>query len=89
MVHMKQRITVSIEPEALEIARMEVRAGRAPNVSAAVEESLKAGAKRQAIREAVDLWEDEYGPIGEEAKEWARKELKAAWGEPSSSTRER
>ena len=86
MLRMKERITISIEPEALETARASVEAGRAPNVSAAVEESLKATGKRQAMREYVALWEEEYGPISEEAREWARKELEKAWGELSSST---
>jgi Arc/MetJ-type ribon-helix-helix transcriptional regulator len=86
---MKERVTISIEPEALATARAEVESGRAPNVSAAVEESLKATERRQAMREAVALWEDEHGPIGEEAREWAREELGRAWGDLSSSTRER
>jgi Arc/MetJ-type ribon-helix-helix transcriptional regulator len=88
MVRMKERVTISIEPEALEIARTDVEAGRAPNVSAAVEQSLRRAAKRQAMKEAVELWEEEFGPIGEEAEEWARKELLRAWSEISSSTRE-
>lgn len=89
MLRMKERITISIEPDALEAAKAEVEAGRAPNVSAAVEGSLQATAKHQAMREAVSLWEDEYGPIGKEAREWARKELERAWGEISSSTQGR
>ena len=89
MLRMKERVTISIEPEALAAARAEVASGRAPNVSAAVEESLKRTARRQAMREAVALWEDEHGPIDEEAREWARRELQKAWGEISSSTRAR
>jgi Arc/MetJ-type ribon-helix-helix transcriptional regulator len=86
MLRMKERITISIEPEALETARAEVAAGRAPNVSAAVEKSLRAAGKRQAMREFVALWEEEYGPISKEAEEWAGKELEKAWSELSSST---
>jgi len=89
MLRMKERITISIEPEALETARAEVEAGRAPNVSAAVEKSLRAAGKRQAMREFVALWEEEFGPIGKEAEEWAGKELERAWSEISSLTRER
>jgi Arc/MetJ-type ribon-helix-helix transcriptional regulator len=85
MLRMKERVTISVEPEAIEIARAEVQAGRAANVSAAVEESLRSAAKRRAIQEAVAMWEAEFGPIGEEAEEWARKELLRAWGEISSS----
>lgn len=86
MFRMKERVTISVEPEALQVARAEVETGEAPNVSAAVEKALRARAKSQAIREALQLWEAEHGPIGEEAREWARKELKRAFKEISSST---
>ncbi len=89
MLRMKERVTISVEPEALEVARTDVEAGRAPNLSAAVERSLTREKKRQAMREAIALWEEEFGPIGEEAREWARSELERAWGEISSSTQER
>jgi Arc/MetJ-type ribon-helix-helix transcriptional regulator len=78
---MKERVTISVEPQALEEARADVESGRAPNLSAAVESLLTREKKRQAMREAVALWEEEFGPIGEEAREWARKELKRVWGE--------
>jgi Arc/MetJ-type ribon-helix-helix transcriptional regulator len=86
---MKERVTISIEPEALEAVRADVESGRAPNLSAAVESSLISAKRRQAMREAVVLWEEEFGPISKEAREWARTELERAWGEISSSTRGR
>lgn len=86
---MKEQVTISVEPEALDFARAEVDSGRAPNLSVAVEESLRAAKKRQAMRELVADWEEEFGAVGEEVREWARKELLKAWGEISSSTRER
>lgn len=89
MLRMKERFTISIEPEVLQIARAEVEAGKAPSVSAAVEEALRARGKKQALREAVDLWEAEFGPISEEAREWARRELKRASQERTSSMQER
>lgn len=89
MLRMKERVTISVEPEALEVARADVKSGKAANLSAAVERSLTREKKRQAMREAIALWEEEFGSIGEEAKEWARRELERAWGEISSSTRER
>lgn len=89
MLSMKERVTVSIEPEALAIARLEVKAGQAPNLSAAVEEALRAHGRSQALREAVELAEEMHGPVSEEKKEWALKELKRARQEISSSTRER
>ncbi len=89
MLCMKERVTISIQPEALEQARADVEAGRAPNLSAAVEKALVREKRHQAMREAVALWEEEFGPISEEAREWARKELERAWGEISSSTQGR
>jgi len=89
MVRMKERVTISVEPEAIDVARAEVDAGRAPNLSAAVERSLTAAKRRRAMQEYVEMWEEEFGPIGEEAREWARKELLRAWSETSSSTRGR
>jgi Arc/MetJ-type ribon-helix-helix transcriptional regulator len=88
MLRMKERVTISVEPEVVQMARDEVEAGRAPNVSAAVEDAVRARRRSRGLREAVELWEAEFGPIGEEAREWARRELKRAFKERSSSTRE-
>jgi Arc/MetJ-type ribon-helix-helix transcriptional regulator len=89
MLRMKERVTISVEPQTLQIARDEVEAGRAPNVSAAFEDAVKARARKRALREALDMWEEEFGPIGEEAREWARKEMARVRAELSSSTPER
>jgi len=75
MPSMKEWVTVSVEPEALEGARAEVESGRAPNLSVAVERSLISATQRRAMREYVEMWETDFGPISEEAREWARKEL--------------
>jgi hypothetical protein len=85
---MKERVTISVEPEALEGPRADVESGRAPNLSAAVERSLTKERKRRALREAVVLWEEEFGPISEEAREWARREMARVRNRGSSSTRE-
>lgn len=89
MLRMKERVTISVEPEVIQIARDQVESGQAANVSAAFEEALKAQGRKQALRAALDMWEEEFGPIGEEAREWARREMKRAQQEISSSTPER
>jgi hypothetical protein len=89
MLRMKERVTISVEPEALDVARADVEAGRAPNLSAAVERSLVRAKKRQAMREAIALWEEEFGPIPEEAREWARREMSRIRSRGSSSTQGR
>jgi hypothetical protein len=83
---MKERVTISVEPEALEAARAEVAKGRAPNLSVAVERALRADGKSQALREALELSDSVHGPISKEAEEWGRRELERAFREMSSST---
>jgi len=89
MQRMKERVTISVEPEALEDVRAAVKSGSAPNLSAAVEEALIARRRSEALREAVELSEAEHGPIPKEAEEWASRELKRVSRERSSSTPER
>lgn len=75
MLRMKERVTISVEPEVLQIARDDVEAGRAESVSGAVEDAVKARARKRALREALDMWEEEFGPISEEARQWAKEEM--------------
>jgi Arc/MetJ-type ribon-helix-helix transcriptional regulator len=89
MLRMKERVTISVEPEALEAARAEVEDGRAPNLSVAIERALLARRRSEALREALELVEAEHGPISREAEEWGRRELERAYREMSSSTPER
>ncbi len=87
MLRMKKRITISVDPEVVEIARGDVEAGRAPNVSAAIEDAVVSGERSRGLQEAIELWEEEFGPIGEEARQWAKAELQRAFAEKSSLTR--
>lgn len=75
MLRMKKRITISVEPEVVEIAKEDVEVGRAANVSAAIEDAVVSRRRSRALREALELSEAEHGPIGEEAMEWAKKEM--------------
>ena len=89
MLRMKERVTISVEPDALDVAREEVKRGEAPNISAAVEKALRARSRTRALKEALDLAEEIHGPISKEAEEWGRSELERAFREISSSTLER
>jgi hypothetical protein len=71
----KERVTISVEPEVVQIAREDVEAGRAETVSGAIEDAVVSRAKRRALREALDMREAEFGPISEEARAWAKKEM--------------
>lgn len=86
MFRMKERVTISVEPEALAAVRAEVKTGRAPNLSVAVERALLSRSKAQALREALEISDAEHGPISQEAEEWAERELERAFREISSST---
>jgi hypothetical protein len=88
MLRMKERVTISVEPDALDAARADVESGVAPNLSVAVEGALRSRGKSRALREALELAEAEHGPIGKEAEEWGRRELERAFREISSSTPE-
>lgn len=86
MFRMKERVTISVEPEALAAARAEVKTGRAPNLSVAIERALLSRGKAQALREALEISDTEHGPISQEAEEWGQRELERAFREISSST---
>ena len=86
MLLMKKRVTISIEPDALDAVRAEVESGRAPNLSVAVERALRERARSDALKEVVELAEEEHGPLSEEMKEWGRREVRRALRETSSST---
>lgn len=79
MSGMKERVSISLEPEALKAVRAEVETGKAPNLSAAIEQALRRYNKTQALREALELSDAIHGPIAEEAKEWGRKEMERAF----------
>jgi hypothetical protein len=85
MFRMKERVTISVE-QALERVRAEVKNGRAPNLSVAVERALLSRSKSQVLREALEMSDAEHGPIDQEAGKWAQRELERAFREISSST---
>jgi len=93
---MKERVTISVEPEVIQIAREDVETGRAETVSGAIEDAVVARKRSRALREAIQMWEEEFGPITEEARAWAKKEMARVKAERrkrraahSSSTQER
>lgn len=89
MSGMKERVSISLEPEALKTVRAEVETGKASTLSAAIEQALRRYNKTQALREALELSDAMHGPITEEAREWGRREMERVFQGTSSSTRER
>ncbi len=86
---MKRRLSASIDDELLTAAEKAVAQGRAPSVSALVEEALAERMAQEqrleAARELFDWIEDEWGPISEEDRRAARAELDAntIWVRPA------
>lgn len=78
----KRKITVTVDEEIIEEAR---RLG-VDNLSAVVNEALAAhverAARRAALRELLDTWEEKFGPPSEEDMAEAR----AAWDEADGIT---
>lgn len=89
MLNVKKRVTIYLDPEILEAARAEVERGQAANLSITVEEALVERQRLEALREALELSDQEHGPISKEAEEWGRRELDRAMREISSSTQGR
>ncbi len=71
----KARITVSLRRELVEHVEAEVAAGKAPSVSAWVEDAIDQKAGRDDLRQLLDEMDAEYGPPSEEDYAWARKVL--------------
>lgn len=72
---MKRKIAVSLSAELVERVQREVRAGRAPSVSAYVGEALERKLGRDDLLHMLDEMDREFGPPGSEAMEWARSVL--------------
>jgi hypothetical protein len=83
MVRMKERVTISLEPEALEVARAEVEAGNAPNLSAAIEAMLLERKRLEAFDELLAMFERHHGRTltDEELKQAEEEITRGSWVE--------
>lgn len=77
MPGMKERVTISVEPEALEIARADVAAGRAPSLSAAIEMALVERRRLQEFDELLAMFDQHHSgsPLTEEELRRGEAEL--------------
>jgi hypothetical protein len=83
MVRMKERVTISVEPEALEVARAEVEAGNAPNLSAAIEAMLLERKRLEAFDELLAMFEHHHGRTltDDELKQAEEEITRGSWVE--------
>jgi Arc/MetJ-type ribon-helix-helix transcriptional regulator len=86
MLSVKERVTISLDPEVLKAVRADVEKGRTHDLSTAVEEALFAQQRTHILHDLLDDLEAEHGPISKETKEWGRRELERAFQEVWSST---
>ena len=71
----RQRVTVTVPPEALEAAERDVADGKAASVSAWVSEAMEAKARRESLKDLLAEIRAEIGPATREETEWARAVL--------------
>lgn len=78
---MKRRLSASIDEDLLAAAERAVAEGRAPSVSALVEEALAARMEQdrrlEAAQDLMDWMDAEWGPMSEEDKAAADAEIAA------------
>jgi len=71
----RQRVTVSVPPDALEAAQRDVVAGKAASVSAWVSEAMQEKARRESLKDLLAEMRAEIGPATRDETEWARSVL--------------
>lgn len=74
---MKERVSISIESEALAAVRDEVETGEAPNLSAAIESALRDHARARALDRLLEDFAAHHPdePLTDVERAWARNAL--------------
>lgn len=71
----RSRVTVTVRPDVLAAAESEVAAGRAPSLSAWVDEAMAEKARRADLAVLLAEMRSENGPATEDEDTWARRAL--------------
>lgn len=71
----RQRITVTVSPEAVVVAEHDVAVGRASSVSAWVSEAMEEKAQREKLEDVLAEIRADIGPATDEETGWARSVL--------------
>ena len=82
---MKKRLQIAVEKGLAKEIRAAARQRRM-SISAWLVDAAKAKLRSEALREVLDEWERENGPITEDELERAQAELGLRPAEPSEST---
>jgi hypothetical protein len=70
-----EKVTVALAPDVVKRAKKAVRQGRAKSLSALVNGLLDERLRRDELDEVLRQMDDEYGPIDQETRTWARRVL--------------
>ena len=73
---MKAKIAITLEPRTIARVRAQVRARKAPSVSAYIAGAVTAKLEEESMADLVEEMIRERGEPSREAKAWARKILK-------------
>jgi hypothetical protein len=71
----RARVTVTVRQEVLESAEADVAAGRAPSLSAWVDQAMEEKARHDDLVALLQEMRTENGPATDEEDEWARSVL--------------
>ena len=71
----REKVAITLPKELAEIIREEVKARRAPSVSALITEALEERFERDRLQAVLDEMDAEYGPLTPEELEWANRIL--------------
>jgi len=72
------KIAIALPREVLELAKKELRAGRAKSLNAYVSEAIDERLRRDELARLLDLMDLEHGPPNKKAKAWAGRVLTRA-----------
>lgn len=71
----RERVTVTVPAGAMRVAEREVKAGKAPSISAWVGEAMEQKARRESLKDLLAEIRQEIGPPTEDETDWARSVL--------------
>jgi hypothetical protein len=71
----RSRVTVTVRPQVLAAAEGEVASGKAPSLSAWVDQAMEEKARREELAGLLAEMRAENGPATEQEDAWARQAL--------------
>jgi hypothetical protein len=71
----RSRVTVTVRPQVLAAAEEEVASGKAPSLSAWVDQAMEEKARREELAELLAEMQADNGPATAQEDEWARHAL--------------